>query len=65
MVVEVHPFSPSTWEAEEADLCESEVSLVYKVSSRRTRATHRNCLKDKKRDRLLAQIKSAGCSCRI
>lgn len=36
--VEVHSFSPSTWKTEQEDLCELEVSLVYRVTSRATRA---------------------------
>jgi hypothetical protein len=40
MVVVVHAFNPSIWEAEAAsDLCEFKASLVYRVSSRTTRAT--------------------------
>ena len=44
----VYTFNPSTLEA---DLCEFEVSLVYRVSSRTARVIHRNsfCLKKLKK----------------
>ena len=38
----VHIFNPSPQEAEAADLCEFEASLVYTASSRIARATQRN-----------------------
>jgi hypothetical protein len=46
--VVVYTFNPSTLEA---DLCEFEVSLVYRVSSRTARVIHRNsfCLKKLKK----------------
>lgn len=37
-----HTFNPSTWEVKKADLCESEVNLVYRVSSRTTRVIQWN-----------------------
>ena len=32
-----HTFNPSTWEQRQAELCEFEVSLIYRVSSRMAR----------------------------
>ena len=40
--VAAHAFNPSTWEAEERQISEFKVSMVYKVSSRTARATQRN-----------------------
>jgi hypothetical protein len=40
--VVAHTFNPSTWEAEAGRFQEFEASLVYKVSSRKARATQRN-----------------------
>jgi hypothetical protein len=37
-----HAFNPSTWEARGRRISEFEASLVYRVSSRTTRATQRN-----------------------
>ena len=37
-----HTFSPSIQEVRDADLCESEVSLVYTVSSSTARAAQRD-----------------------
>ena len=42
--VVAHAFNLSTLEAEKVDLCESEVSLVYRASSRTARATQRNAV---------------------
>ena len=44
-----HAFNPSTWEAEQGDLCEFSASLVYRVSSRTAGATGRPCLKQKRK----------------
>jgi hypothetical protein len=38
----VHTFNPSTWEAEQVDLCEFKAILVYRVISRTAKATERN-----------------------
>ena len=50
-----HPFNPSTWEAEAGRFLSSEASLVYRMSSRTSRATQRNPVlkkqKEKKRER--------------
>jgi len=35
-------FNPSVWEAEAEGLCEFRASVVYRVNSRRARATQRN-----------------------
>ena len=44
-----YTFDPSTWEAEQSDLCEFQASLVHKVSSRTARAvTQRNPVLKKK-----------------
>ena len=40
-----HTFSPSTWEAKQAELCEFKASLVYRVSSKTAKATEKTCLK--------------------
>jgi hypothetical protein len=40
--VVAHNFNPSTWEAEAGEFFEFEASLVYRVSSRTSRATQRN-----------------------
>jgi hypothetical protein len=40
-----HAFDPSSWESKAGcELCESQASLVYIVSSRTARATHRKTL---------------------
>ena len=49
-VVVTHAFHPSIWEAEAADLCEFEASLVYRGSSRTgSKATQRNPVSNKKK----------------
>ena len=49
--VVVHAFNPSTWEAETGLISEFEASLVYRVSSKRARATQRNLIsKNQKED---------------
>jgi hypothetical protein len=56
--VVVHAFNPSTQEAE-AGLSEFKASLVYKVSSRTTRATQRNpVLKNKTKQNKTKQNKT-------
>jgi hypothetical protein len=40
--VGLHAFNPRTWEAEAGRISEFKASLVYRVSSRTARATHRN-----------------------
>ena len=54
-----HTFNPSTWQAEQVDLSEFEVSLVYKASSRtvRTVNTEKPCLKNKTKQTLPHQKK--------
>jgi hypothetical protein len=47
--VVAHAFNPSTWEAEAGGSLEFEASLVYRVSSRTTRATQRNPVSKKKK----------------
>jgi hypothetical protein len=44
-----HAFNPSTWEAEAGGIFEFEASLVYRVSSRTTRAIQRNPVSEKKK----------------
>ena len=46
-----HAFNPSTWEAEQGDLCEFNDSLVYRVSSRTAGATGRPCFKKTEREK--------------
>jgi hypothetical protein len=41
-MVVVHTFNPSIQTQRQVDLCELEASLVYRMSSRRARATQRN-----------------------
>jgi len=41
-------FSPSTQEAQAADLCEFEASLVYRVRFRTVRATQRDAVSEDK-----------------
>ena len=41
---EAHALNPRTWEEEQVEICEFEVSLVYKVSSRTTRDGFFVCL---------------------
>jgi hypothetical protein len=49
--VEARTFNPSTERQRQADLCEFEVSLVYRMSSRTARATQRNpVLKNQKEE---------------
>jgi hypothetical protein len=46
----MHAFNPRTRDAEAADLCEFEASLVYRVSSRTAKVTQRNpVLKNKRK----------------
>jgi hypothetical protein len=47
-----HTFNPSTWEARGRGrrISEFKASLVYKVSSRTTRATQRNPVSKKKKN---------------
>jgi hypothetical protein len=40
--VVAHAFNPSTWEADAGEFLEFEASLIYRVSSRTARATQRN-----------------------
>ena len=42
--VAAHAFNPSTWEAEERQISEFKVSMVYKVSSRTASYTEKPCL---------------------
>lgn len=45
----VHPFNPSTWEADAGDICEFEVSLVYRPSSKSDRSySYLSFLKEEK-----------------
>jgi hypothetical protein len=47
------PLNPALRRQRQVDLCEFKVSLVYRVSSRTCRATHRNSLrKERQRDGL-------------
>jgi hypothetical protein len=43
-----HTFNPSTQEAEASGFFEFEDSLVYRVSSKRARATQKNPVSEKK-----------------
>jgi hypothetical protein len=47
--VVAHAFSPSTWEVEQAEFWVLQASLVYRVSSRTTRATQRNPVSKKQK----------------
>jgi hypothetical protein len=49
--VVVHAFNPSTWEAEGRRISELEASLVYEVSSRTARATHKQTNKQTKQNK--------------
>ena len=52
-----HTFNPSTWRQRQADLCEFEVSLVYRVSSRTVRDTQRNAVsKQTNKQRIWGQL---------
>ena len=45
--VVAHAFNPSNWRQRQADLCEFETSLVYRVSSKTgSKATQSPCLKN-------------------
>jgi hypothetical protein len=50
-VVVAHTFNPSTWEAEAGGFLKFKASLVYRVSSRRARATQRNPVSKNQRER--------------
>jgi hypothetical protein len=49
-----HAFNPSTWEAEAGS--EFEASLVYRVSSRTARATQRNPVSNKTKEKIIRNI---------
>jgi hypothetical protein len=55
-VVVAHAFDPSTREAEEGRISEFKASLVYKVSSRTTRAIKTNPVSGKKPKNLTSQL---------
>jgi hypothetical protein len=56
--VVAHAFNPSTWEAEAGrQVSEFEASLVYKVSSRTTRATQRNPVSKKTTKKKTQKVK--------
>jgi hypothetical protein len=47
----VHAFNPSTQEGRSRQISEFEASLVYKVSSRTVRATQRNPVSKKRKEK--------------
>ena len=48
-----HTFNPSTWEGRGRQISEFEASLVYRVSSRTTRATQRNPVSKNQKKKLI------------
>jgi hypothetical protein len=45
------PLIPALWKQRQEDLCEFKTSLVYRVNSRTDRATQRNPVSKRKRER--------------